>query len=228
VKRLNGPKRYLKKSKKISTTTVHNYLKKTHWGREAYKSPIKSLLSAKNVEDRKKFGEMLKSQGYLDPGRLGREKRDGIFFTDESWIELTRRTTRFRTDQKSEVPPLLKPKNGLKFMVASGFCSRGVSELHVVPKGQTITGEYYRNKNCPFTSMLWTIRNCSPTKEKFHFNKMVHHPTPQRQQWHFWIVDLSRCGERGCGPEIARTSTLLRICGPFLRIRHSRNQNPLI
>lgn len=76
-------------------------------------------------------------------------KKSGLeFCSDESWIELfgknNRQNNRYRTKKKCDVPPFLKPKNGLKVMGVGGFYSRGVNDLHVVSKGQTVNGKYYR------------------------------------------------------------------------------------
>jgi hypothetical protein len=108
-------------------------VKQSKWGRIAFRRRIQPLLYEKNIADRKKFGTMVREQGYLGSGRLAREKRAGIFFSDKSWIELFGQAHPYKTEKKSDVPPCLKPKNGLKVMIAGGFYSRGVSELHVVP-----------------------------------------------------------------------------------------------
>jgi len=62
TKTLNMSKRNLKHCKKISPITVHNYLKTTNWGRKAFRSTKKPLLSKKNDEDRKKLGDFVKKQ----------------------------------------------------------------------------------------------------------------------------------------------------------------------
>jgi len=130
--------------KKISRTTVQEFVKSTPWGKTAYKRPNKPLLTEKNVDDRLRFGEMLTRNGYLTPGGRGQEKRANILFTNETWIEPTPDKFRYRTEHKKNVPSNVSPKNPLKNMVASGLCSRGVTELQMVPKGQNFHGAYYR------------------------------------------------------------------------------------
>lgn len=80
ARRLNFSKRYRKKKKTISKDTVQKYLKRTKWGRRAYRRPTRPLLTEKNIKDLMKLGELVREQGYLDSGRLGQEKRSGILF----------------------------------------------------------------------------------------------------------------------------------------------------
>jgi transposase len=171
ARRLNYSKRYLEKGKKISASTINRHLKKTKWGRKAYKKLTKPLLSQKNIEDRKKFGEKLQKEGFLDPGRLGQEKRRGILFTDETWIELNRKTSFYRTEEKKDVPFFLKPKKGVMLMAAGGFCSRGVSELHIVAKGQTVDGNYYRGSILPIYFDALDSTTLFPNKRKIVFQQ---------------------------------------------------------
>ena len=150
---LNQSKRFRRLNKKISYVTIHRHLKSTNWGRRAFKSLKKPLLSQKNIQDRLKFGEYVEKSGYLTDGKRGEELRRNILFTDESWIYLNPhpnvQITRYRTEKRTDVPPSLSPKKPLKVMVAAGFCARGVTELHVVPCGQNITAKYYRDQILP-------------------------------------------------------------------------------
>jgi hypothetical protein len=98
-----------------------------------------------------KFGQKVKDEGYLSAGRLGREKRSNILFSDESWIELQstsmRRNQRYHTEKRIDVPPVEQPKFNQKFMVAGGFCASGTTELHVFEKVQNkikFDAKYYR------------------------------------------------------------------------------------
>lgn len=169
VANLNSTNRFLKKNKKISKTIIQKYVKSTPWGRTAYKRPQKPLLTNKNINDRVKFGIMLTENGYLTPGSRGQEKRANILFTDETWIMPTPDKFRYRTEDKENVPPNLSPKNPLKIMVAAGFCSRGVTELHMVPKGQNIDGAYYRDKILPVYIKAMDNKDLFPTKKKITF-----------------------------------------------------------
>ncbi|OXA47024.1 hypothetical protein Fcan01_18107 [Folsomia candida] len=156
AKALNESKRFLGKDKKLSHQTVQNFIKTTTWGKTAFKSSCKPHLSAKNISDRVRFGTFRTGNRYLTDGRRGHEKRSNILFTDETWIELCpqphHQNLRYRTEKRSDVPPTLIPKKGLKLMVAGGFSSRGVTDLHIVPAGQTVTGNYYRTQILPIYS----------------------------------------------------------------------------
>ena len=80
TKILSLSKRNRDQGKKIGKSTVQNYLKTTHWGKKAFKSPKKPLLSQKNIEDRKKFGDLLEKSVYLTSGIRGEKLRSNIYF----------------------------------------------------------------------------------------------------------------------------------------------------
>lgn len=61
------------------------------------------------------------------------------------------------------------PKFGLKVMVAGGFCARGVTPLHIVPKGQTINGKYYREKVLPIYFDSMENKELFPNERKIVF-----------------------------------------------------------
>src|ERR1700743_1018205 len=84
TKKQNESKRYRDRGKTISRSSVQRYVKKQPWGKTAYKHPHKPLRSQKNIEDRVKFGEKLKMEGFLDHSRLFIEKRSSVLYTDES------------------------------------------------------------------------------------------------------------------------------------------------
>lgn len=62
---LNRLKRYRRLHMKISHNTDQLHLKTTDWGRRAYKSPRKPLLSQKNFQDRLEFADFVEKNGYL-------------------------------------------------------------------------------------------------------------------------------------------------------------------
>lgn len=130
---LNLSKRFQMMGKKIAHTTMHNHLKTTDWGSKAFKSPKKPLLSPKNIKDRLKLADYLDKNAYSTPGERGAEKRWNILFTDETWIFIhphgNPQHTRYRTEKRTEV----SLKKSLQVMVAGGYCTRGVTDLHFVP-----------------------------------------------------------------------------------------------
>lgn len=170
---INLTNRFKRMDKKISKSTIQNHLKTTTWGNKAFKRSKKPLLSAKNIEDRLKFGNFLDENGYLTEGERGEEKRRHILFTDETWIYLHPRgnpqNTRYRTEKRTEVPATSTPKKSLQIMVAAGYCSRGVSRLHIIPSGQNVNGAYYRDKILPTYFEAMDNKLLFPSKKKITF-----------------------------------------------------------
>ena len=110
-------------------------------------------MSKKNIEDRLKFIDFVKNEGYVSQGRIGEQLRNNMLWTDESPIELkpkpNSQTYRIRTDNKGNVPRVNVPKFGVKILVAGGMTAQGVTELHIVKDGNTVDGNYYRTKILP-------------------------------------------------------------------------------
>ena len=152
VRKLNMSEDYQNRNKTISKTSVQNYVKSTDWGKYARKLRIKPLLSQKNIKDRLTFALNVQMEGYCDDSREGRSLRENILWTDESPIELNskpnKQNVRIRTT-KEGVPAIGVPKHPLKIMVAGGMTAKGVTELYVCPKGETITGKVYEEKILP-------------------------------------------------------------------------------
>lgn len=113
--------------KTIVFSTVQNYIKKTNWGKKAFKRPVKPLLSRKNINDRVAFGKFLKDAGYLEYTERSKRLRSKIIFSDETYINLrgvyNAQNNRYRTENISDVPPFSKPKFDFKIMVAGAFCA---------------------------------------------------------------------------------------------------------
>lgn len=148
---LNFGSDYKARKKKISATTVVNYLHTQPWGR-SYKIKKTTMLSRKNISDRLQFIAYCDQNGYLDPKSRGKVLRANILFTDESPVllhpEPNRQNLRIRTEDPQKVPELLVPKFSLKVMVAGGITAKGVTKLHVTD-GSNINGSYYRKKILP-------------------------------------------------------------------------------
>lgn len=153
TKMINSAKRNIAENKKVCYNTVKNYLKTTNWGQNAFKSTTRPKLSKKNIEDRFNFGSAVEKSGYLTSGPRGNKLRSNILFTDESWIEidapLNSQNNRFRTENRSDVPPTERLKFPNKVMVAGGFCAGGVSKLHFIEEKETVNANYYQEKILP-------------------------------------------------------------------------------
>lgn len=102
----------------VDQTTVRRYVCSQPWGVVAFKRPVKPVLSGKNVEDRLRCCNWWKDKGYAEDSARGRQLRNNILFTDESWIELTpasnKQNDRIRTENPDNVQPKLRPKKGAK------------------------------------------------------------------------------------------------------------------
>ena len=68
--------------------TLSRHLRRTEWGKIAYKQAKKPLLSGKNVEDRQKFSQRMVDEGYTNDTVPGKLLRSHNLFTDESPLEL--------------------------------------------------------------------------------------------------------------------------------------------
>ena len=92
-------------------------------------------------------------QGFCDDTNLSKIKRAHILSTDESPVELNskpiQQNCRTRTSDPTDIPVINVPKFGVKIMVAAGISRYGHTDLHIVPQGQTVNGEYYQNKILP-------------------------------------------------------------------------------
>lgn len=150
---LNESKMYVNAGKTISKSTIQNYVKSTKWGKKAFKSQFKPKLSDKNIIDRQNFAKIVDKSGYLEDTRRGEKMRSHILFTDEAMIELYPKSNathgRFRTENREDVPPHDSVKFSPKLMIAGGFCANGVTKLHFIENGSTITGKYYRDDILP-------------------------------------------------------------------------------
>lgn len=170
---LNNSDRFLRNGKRISYSAIQKHIKKTDWGKNAYKRTKKPFLSAKNIKDRVNFGNMLEREGYLTDGPRGEEKRRNILFTDETWIYLSphvnAQNTRYRTENISEVPPIKKSGSDIKVMVAAGFSGRGVTKMYTLPKNTNMNSKNYRKEVLPIYFDAMDNKNIFPLKNKVTF-----------------------------------------------------------
>jgi transposase len=136
-----------------SRSTISRYVRSTDWGKTAYRIQIRPLLSAKNISDRVQFCNMLRELGYCDSSAQGALLLNNVLYTDETIVELYPRpnsqNTRIRTSHPDDRVSMNIPKHGLKIMVAGGMTGTGLTKLHIVDAGATITGNYYRDRILP-------------------------------------------------------------------------------
>ena len=152
AKELNMSLDYKNRSKTISKSSIHSYIKTEEWGKFARKLIAKPLLSELNTKDRLRFAQKVQTDGYCDDSRIGRELRENTLWTDESPVLLhpmpNKQTTRvYTTDKSLTICPV--PKKSIHIMVAGGITSRGKTELYICEPKETINGNVYENKILP-------------------------------------------------------------------------------
>jgi transposase len=149
---LNGSAAFRVQEKSVSIWTVRNYLRTTTWGKVAYRGTVKPFLSAKNIQDRLNFCNMVWREGYCEDNEEGHTRLEHVLFTDEAPISLTplpnRQNHRIRTSS-IEQRTIQKHKKSLSIMVAGGMSARGLTELHIVDHRSMVNGEYYHSKIVP-------------------------------------------------------------------------------
>ena len=152
AKMLNKSDDYRKRDKTISFQTVRRYVKSQKWGLIARKMTLKPLKTQLNKTDRIKFARKVTEEGYCGQGRIATLLRENVLWTDETWVELNPKpnpqNTRIRTlDKKKTIISL--PKHSIKILVAGGMTAKGVTDLYVCEKGETINGQQYEDKILP-------------------------------------------------------------------------------
>ena len=122
----------------ITHATVHSYLRK-NLHVKPYMRQRHPLLTEKQLEARLNFCEERKNWTIEDWKR--------VLFSDESPFEIlyppNRQNDRIWAKDSSQIIPVKRVKFSNKIHVWGMMSYRALSELHIVPKGQTITAEYY-------------------------------------------------------------------------------------
>ena len=105
------------------------------------------MLTENNIEDRLRFCQFLRAQGFAAKTSESQWKLMHVMFTDESPIELhpkpNSQNMRFYTDSIKKVPTIKRPKFGLNIMVAGGITGFGKTPLVIVDQGSTLNAEEY-------------------------------------------------------------------------------------
>ena len=123
----------------ISHTSVHKYLRKS-LDAKPFKRTRKPRLTLKMKENRIKFAQKHKDWTVKEWNK--------VLWSDESPFELfpTPNIQNDRVWEKNSpsIEPCLKVKFPAKVHVLGMMSHQALSELHIIPQGQTINGEYYR------------------------------------------------------------------------------------
>ena len=124
----------------ITHTTVRRYLANS-LGFKSYKRMKRPKLTNRQKENRLKFARERQEWTVDDFKR--------VLWSDECPFELfstpNRQNDRVWARNPEVVPPCYKVKFPPKVHVWGMMSHQALSDLHIVPKGQTITGAYYRD-----------------------------------------------------------------------------------
>ncbi|KAI6647471.1 hypothetical protein LOD99_12467 [Oopsacas minuta] len=121
--------------------SVHRYLRKS-LGVKPYKRPRKPRLTKKMKENRMKFAVTHKDWTVGDWNR--------VLWSDESPFKFfqipNRQNDRVWSKDAASIQPCMKVKFPAKIQVWGMMSHQALSELHIIPQGETVNGDYYRTK----------------------------------------------------------------------------------
>ena len=121
--------------------TVYRHLT-SNLGATAFKRQKIPNLTSKNIHDRLVFAK--KHQNWII------SDWQKVLWTDESPFQLyatpNRQNDRVWARSTHEVPPILQVKFPMKIQVWGLMSHQAISRLHIIPRGQSINGAYYRNE----------------------------------------------------------------------------------
>ena len=159
-------KRLTRKGYGVSKSTVHRHMRK-FVGVKSYKRPRQPKITEKQRKDRIRYCKMVKNW------TVNNFKQ--VIWSDESPFEILHTSNpqndRVWAHNIDDVPPRTTVKNPCKIMVWGAMSAQGLSELHFVPKGQTVNSTYYVDEI--LTKSLLPALNRSATGGSVLETKMV-------------------------------------------------------
>ena len=129
------------KNIEVSSITVWRYMTRKGW--KAFKQKKIPLLSEKQRKTRLRFAKK--------HAKLTAEDWDNFLFADECPKYLFQ-YPKPKNDmiwglQECDVPPAFQVQQSAKVMVWGGMMGHGLTKLHMLPTGQTLTSEHYHQPN---------------------------------------------------------------------------------
>ena len=125
----------------VSHMCVYRHLTQS-MGVRSFKSQKLPRLSIKNIQDRLEFARRHENWTVTD--------WKSILWSDESPFQLftppNKQNNRVWAKGKQDVPTVYSVKFPAKFQVWGMMSHHALSELHIVPQGQSINAAYYRNE----------------------------------------------------------------------------------
>ena len=170
----------------ISQVTVHTYLRKNLKVRP-YKPQVQPKLTEKQRTARLKFCNERKNWTIVNWQR--------VLFSDESSFELfhtpNKQNDRVWAKSSVNVPTTEKVKFPGKVMAWGVMSYQAFSHLHIIPKGQTVTSEYYVETilKQSLTSTMLRTRDSGTILEKkllpeiFQQDGAPAHTSKKSQEW---------------------------------------------
>lgn len=122
----------------VSHVTVWNYIKKEkNW--KSFKRPTIPYLTDTHQKKRLAFARKYE--------KLSAQDWENFVFSDECLKYLFHKPNKQNDtvwgSQEDNVPPVSSVKNSAKVMVWGAMGAYGLTKLHIIPKGKSITSEYY-------------------------------------------------------------------------------------
>ena len=152
--------------------TISRHVRKTEWGKTAYRQPKTNLLSHCCQPRTLKTRSPLVS-GWSRKGIRTIAYRVGFFALTYSLrtrapsnysLKVNRPNRRVRSKDPTTIRPLMRPKFPMKIMVAGGINRYGKTDLYVVPQGETVDGEHYRQHLLPMYTQILNDGQYFPRK----------------------------------------------------------------
>ena len=130
--------RLTRKGYPVSKSGVHRFMTQSKHFR-SYKRSKQPKMTRKQKLARLEFCKRVKNWGF--------DEFKNVIWSDESIFEIqhtpNRQNDRVWAKSRDEVPPVETIKHPAKLMVWGGMTAQGLTELHVVPKNQTVNTAYY-------------------------------------------------------------------------------------
>ena len=149
AKLINNSDRAKQRNFTVCPTTVVNYVRSQPWGKRSFKITKCPFLTGEQRQKRMDVCGQWMRAGFLEDSDR-KLLRNSVLWTDESWIQLfpspCSQNDRIRCERREDVLWRRSVKHPPKMLVAGGMTASGVTDLHIVPKGKTIDGQYYRDE----------------------------------------------------------------------------------
>lgn len=133
--------RLSRKGYQVSKSTVHRFLRQSK-NFYPYKRPRQPKITEKQRRCRLQFCKKVKGWTF--------NEFKNVIWSDESVFEVQHapnpQNDRVWAESRDQVPPVHTVKQPAKLMVWGAMSAEALSELHIIPRNQTVNTEYYVSK----------------------------------------------------------------------------------